>query len=316
MNKCVYITGPLLASLCDELKDCSQVLYSSQGLEDEKLALCNILLPGKERITDEIMAKAASLELICKQGVGLDRIDIDAATKRGILVANTPHVNVRSVAEHTFALIMASARRLYPISLDFRCEKPDFKCGNRYMEQTGEMFGKTLSVIGYGNIGREVAKIGAAFGMRVLVYSRSSVTKLPEGAEKAASLEQALKEGDFVTLHVSGNEENRNMIGAEELDMMKKSATLINTTRGFVVDEDALYKALICGTIASAALDVFETEPVTEMIPLLTLKNVVATPHTGGNTPEARERTLAACARIVRDFCAGSIPDTVVNARK
>lgn len=313
MSKMVYLVNPKTKPVKDALDESKfDVVIGNGKASDDLLGACWAMIPGKEPVTEDVLEKAPNLKLIVKKGVGLDRIDIEACTRRGICVANTPYSNFISVAEHTIALLMAAAKQLYPTSLAVRCENPDAKCMYRY--QPVELYGKTLSVIGLGNIGMRVAKFAAGMDMKVVGYARHpEKLNVPEYIRLAETMEEAIAAGDFVSLHVSGSKENRHMIGEKEIALMKPSAILINTTRGFVVDEAALYQALVEKKIAGAALDVVENEPLQGDNPLQPLENVMLTPHCGGYTTEANARGYMECAEIIADYAEGKYPATAAN---
>lgn len=241
----------------------------------------------------EVIEKARKLKVISRRGVGYDNVDVEAANERGIYVTITP-ANAVTVADMTFALLLSSARMI---------PQAHFFVKNRMWKESSDrdayigidVHGKTLGIIGLGRIGALVAKRGKGFEMRLLYFD--VVRK--EGLEKELNVEylpfeRLLSESDFVTLHVPLSEETRGLIGEEELRIMKETAILINTSRGPIVDEEALYKALKEGWIAGAGLDVFENEPIETDSPLLTLDNVIFTPHIAGTTRECRRR----CSRL------------------
>ena len=233
----------------------------------------------------------------------MNLIDTDACKAHGVYATNTPLSNYISVAEHTVAMMMAAAKKFYPISRRVRCADPKPKCIYEYTPM--EMHGKTLAIIGMGNIGMQVARMVSGFGMKVIGYARHpEKLQVPEGVELTASMDEALAAGDFISIHVSGAKENKNLIGEREIALMKPTAILINTTRGFIIDESALYKALTEGRIAGAALDVVVDEPIKADNIFLDLDNVFLTPHCGGYTPEANKRGYEDCAKIIMDFAA------------
>lgn len=293
-----------------------QITVGDGNIQKEALADCNVLLPGGKITVDEaLLAKAPELKLIVKSGVGFDRIDVDACTRRGIYVANTPLTNYLSVAEHAMMLMLAAAKRVYPISIYLRHTYPDFWCRERY--EGCELWGKTLSVVGLGNIGRRVAELAHAFGMEIVgfdPYANSS--QLAEYIRLVPSLDDALATADFLTLHVAGGSSTFHMIGEAQLKKMKPNSILINVARGSVVDQQALSQALMDGTIAGAGLDVFETEPIADHNPLMLLENVVATPHCAGNTLDARKRTQTDCLANILDFYTGKPPRFALNQPK
>ena len=317
MAKLVYIVRDHGAVIREELeKRGFQVVVGNGTPDPEILARCSVLMPGGKVTVDAgLLSLAPNLELVAKSGVGVDRIDIDACTGLGITVANTPLTNIQSVAEHTMMLMLACAKKLYPISLYLRHTYPDFWCRERY--EGVELFGKNLTVAGMGNIGRKVAGLAQAFGMRVTGYDPfADPAKFPEGVRPEADLHTALRNADFVTLHVAGTPQTRGMIGAEELACMKPSAVLINVSRGSVVDENALIAALQNGVIAGAGLDVFADEPLRPGNPLMLMENVTATPHCAGNTADARLRTQWDCLENITEYFDGRTPRFALNHPK
>lgn len=270
------------------------------------------MLPGREYVTEELLQKTPNLKLIAKIGVGLDRIDIDACTRHKVCVANTPKSNGVSVAEHTMALMLAAAKNLYPISLYTRNDYPDFTCIQRYPAM--ELEGRTVVVIGVGNIGTKVAKFCNCFGMKVIgVDPFIEHSGMPEYIEWADTMEDALPLADIVTVHVSARHENDKMLSEKQFSLMKKNALFINTSRGFVVDEAALYKALVNKQIAGAGLDVFAEEPWKPFNPIRKLENVVCSPHAAANTPAARVRGREECGILIKEFAEGIWPYSAAN---
>ncbi len=312
-KKCVYIINNRPAVVIDRLKELGfQVLVGDGRLNDDMLAACWGFYPGRSVVDETVLDKAPNLKVICKQGVGVDRIDVDACTRRGICVANTPNSNFISVAEHTMALLLALEKRLYPISVHVRVNGEDPATVSKYT--ASELYGKTLSVIGLGKIGLRVAELAHAFGMEIVAYVRHPErVKAPEYISLTASMDDAIRQADYLSLHVSGTKENRNLIGKRELELMKPTAVLINTTRGFVVDEDALYQALVNHKIAGAALDVVRDDPIRAGNPLFELEQVMVTPHTAANTRESRVRADLECLKILTDYANGKRPDSALN---
>lgn len=306
MNKTVYVVNDRPQLVIDILREKGFEVLVGNGefWNEDYLERCWALMPGRGYITKEDLAKAPNLKLICKQGVGLDRIDVKACEERGIHVANTPATNAISVAEHTMALMLACAKQLYPITMSIRGKVPDNSCAQKY--PSSELSGKTLGIVGFGNIGRRVAKMAGGFDMKILAYEKFrdhlDMSQIGSEVELTDDLDRIFAEADFITLHVSGTEENRNLVGKRELELMKKTAILINTTRGFVVNEDALYDALSERRIRGAGLDVFVQEPLQPGNKLLTLDNVMATVHSAANTEEARIRSYHSCARTILEF--------------
>lgn len=280
--------------------------------DDEMLAKAWGLVPGRTYVTDELLDKAPNLKIICKSGVGLDRIDIPACSKRGIVVANTPKSNMLSVAEHTMGLMLGAAKNLYPIGLYIRRDYPAVDFVSRY--NFVELYGKTLLVIGVGNIGTRVAKLAEAFDMKILgVDPFIDHSERPDYITWYDTQEEALPLADFVTVHVSGIKENANLIGAEQFALMKETAIFVNASRGFVVDEKALYDALANKKIAAAGLDVFVDDPLKPNNPLLRLENLICTPHCAAATPESKKRGMQECCRLINEFAEGVVPYSAVN---
>lgn len=299
MQHCVYMVrneGELIYKMMIEKG--YEVIIGDGKLNLEFARRCDALVPGKALITEEVLENTPNLKIVSKFGVGIDRIDIPACTARNIYVSNTPMANFNSVAEHTIALILAAAKQIYPISLRLRNECPDWVGAHNC--QALELAGKTLSLIGFGNIGRRVAHIISGFDMNIVAYDPYiDPTKVPDYVTLVPTLKEALKVGDFISIHVAGSDSRVHLINAAELKLMKPFAIIVNTTRGFVINETDLIDALNNGTIAGAALDVFTQEPVQDQNPLLLMENVVATPHNAANTPEARVRAQIACAKNI-----------------
>ncbi len=251
----------------------------------EALRDCDgLVVRSATQVTAAVMAAAPRLRVIGRAGVGVNNIDLEAATARGIVVLNVPDGNTIAACEHTLGMMLALARNIPQAAAELRqgrWERTRF---------TGvELYGKTLGVIGFGRIGSEVARRALAFGMKVVAYDPFAV---PEHAAKLGvrlgALEEVLREADFLTVHAPLTAETRDLIGARELALMKPGARLVNCARGGIVNEEALLESLRRGHLAGAALDVFSREPVAPDHPLLAAPNVVATPHLGASTVEAQ----------------------------
>jgi len=253
------------------------------------------------------LARAKKLKVICKQGVGFDSIDVDAAKARGIPVLRTPGANSEAVAEMAMALALSATRRVAELDRMLRAgvkfERPDIL--------GVEMWGKTVGVIGMGAIGSRVAhKWRAAFGAKVVFYD-PYVTAGPY--EKISVLETFLEVSDLVSIHVPLTGETKKLIGAPQLARMKKTAVLVNTSRGGIIDERALYDTLKERRIFAAGLDVWEVEPPPKDAPLLSLPNVVGTPHAAGGTFETQERSSLQVAMQVVEVLQGKPPQNRIN---
>ncbi|UCH24775.1 MAG: hydroxyacid dehydrogenase [Trueperaceae bacterium] len=263
-------------------------------------------------LSREAIAAAADLLVIGNHGTGYDPIDIPFATSQGIPVVHTPEANVQSVAELAVGLTLAAAKHLP--AADRATRRGDF--GFKYHAPIRELAGKTAGIIGFGRIGRLTAAIfKAAFGMRVLVYSPSAdpAALRTAGFSKVDRLVELLAASDVVSLHVPLTPASKALIGEAELARLKPSAILINTSRGAVVDEPALIRALEQGKLAAAGLDVYANETMSPTHPLLQLENVILTPHIGGSSKEALERTARQVVDQVTAVLQGERPTHLVN---
>ena len=268
-----------------------------------------LVVRSETKITREIIEAASKLQVVGRAGIGVDNIDLDAATEKGVVVVNAPTGNVISAAEHAIALMLSLSRHIPEANASLRSGKWE-----RGRFQGIEVRGKTLGIIGLGQVGSEVARRAKGLEMRVLAHD-------PFVAEERArvlgvevvSMEQLIKESDFITVHTTLTEGTKRLIGAAELRAMKPSARVINTARGGIIDETALKKALDEGWIAGAAIDVFEREPLTEH-PLFESDNVVVTPHLGASTAEAQERVAVDVAEQIMAVLSGEPARYAVNA--
>lgn len=256
-----------------------------------------LIVRSATKVTAELIAAAPRLRCIVRAGAGVDTVDVAAASRRGIIVMNTPGGNTLSTAEQTMALLLALSRNVYPACASLKAGRWDRKS---FMGT--QLAGKTIGIIGLGRIGLEVARRCAAFGMDVLGLD-PYVT--PERAKQlqiplAAGLDDLLARADYVTLHVPMSAETRGLIGREQIAKMKEGARLINCARGGIVDEAALAEAIRGGKIAGAALDVFESEPPTNR-ELIELPQVLCTPHLGASTEEAQVSVAIEAAEIIAD---------------
>jgi len=259
-------------------------------------------------VTGALLESAPQLKVIGRAGVGVDNVDIEAATRRGVLVLNTPGGNAVSVAEHTLALLLALARQVPAAHESTR------RGEWRKAEFAGyEVKGKTLGLVGLGRIGQEVARRAQAFEMTVVAHDPFVAAPLARdlGAE-LVSLEELLRRADFLSLHATLTPETTRLLNREALAKCKRGVRIINTARGELVDEAALAEALSSGQVAAAALDVFSSEPPGDS-PLLKLPNVIVTPHIAGSTAEAQEEVGWRIAQQVRDYLKEGIVRNAVN---
>lgn len=269
-----------------------------------------LVVRSAPKVTARVIEAGKRLQVIGRAGVGVDNIDVDAATNHGILVVNAPDGNTLAVAEHTIALMLALARHIPAADRSMREGKWDRK---RFMGV--QVCEKTLGVIGMGRIGSEVARRGRGLGMHVLGYDPYAASAWAEslGVEMCDNLDDLLMRSDFVTIHVPLTAATRDLIRERELRLMKPTAYLINCARGGIVNEEALQKALEEGVLAGAALDVFSSEPPTNS-PLLSNPKVVLTPHLGASTEEAQVAVAVDVAQQVVDVLAGRPAAHPVNA--
>jgi glyoxylate reductase len=265
-----------------------------------------------DAMTPEVLDREPQLRVISNFAVGFDNVDVEAATARGVMVCNTPGVLTETTADFTWALLMAAARRVVEGADYVRAGKwitwgPTLLLGQ-------DVHHATIGIVGFGRIGKEVAKRARGFDMRILAYD-------PYRGDEAASalgvkfeeLEELLRESDFVTLHVALTDETRNLIGARELQLMKSTAILINAARGPVVDTDALVDALKSGEIAGAALDVTEPEPLPGDHPLTSLPNAIVVPHIASATVATRNEMARMAAENLLAGVRGDRPPNLVN---
>ncbi|MGZ4153957.1 MAG: phosphoglycerate dehydrogenase, partial [Actinomycetota bacterium] len=268
-----------------------------------------LIVRSQTRVTAEVLDAAEHLRVVARAGIGLDNVDVEAATRRGVMVVNAPQSNVISAAEHTLALLLAQARNVAQADTALKAGK-----WQREKWEGVELAGKTLGVIGLGRVGGLVAQRAAAFGMRVIAFDPYvSADRAKEmGVDGMPTLEALLVQADFVTIHLPRTAETEGLIGAHELSLMKPGARLVNTARGGIVDEDALAKALEAGQLAGAALDVFAVEPTTDS-PLFAFERVVVTPHLGASTREAQDKAGTTVAEMVRLALRGEFVPYAVN---
>jgi D-3-phosphoglycerate dehydrogenase len=268
-----------------------------------------ILIRSATKLTSELIERADRLSVIGRAGVGVDNVDVEAATKRGIVVANAPESNVVTAAEHTMALLLALARNIPQAYASLTAGKWE-----RSKFSGVELYEKTLGILGFGRIGQLVAQRARGFGMRVLAYDPYvSAERYRElGVEKAGSVEDIYAEADFITVHLPKTPETVGFLGEAAFAAMRDGVRVLNVARGGLVDEVALQQALDSGKVAGAALDVFPSEPMTES-PLFAYPNVIVTPHLGASTAEATDRAGYQSAEQVVAALTGGVVSTAVN---
>src|SRR5262245_17786639 len=293
----------------------ARVVLTEDLSEANVLALAKdargILFRSKPRCSEQLMAACPRLKVVGRHGAGLDIVDIPAATKLGVAVVHAPGSNAQAVAEHALMLMLMCAKRA--IEIDKRTRTGDWDA--RDDVANGELAGKTLGIVGVGHVGRRVAKVGEAIGMRVLAYDKyvDDEEVRRRGGAPTPSLGAPLPPVDVLPCHTPLHDETRAMLNDRTLDLMKRGAIVVNTSRGPVQDERALFKALATGQLGAAGLDVFEEEPTSLDNPLLNLPNVIVSSHVAGVTREANRRTGMQVASEMLRVLRGEHPDVLVN---
>jgi len=284
------------------------VEWSDEELEQRIGDYQGLLIRSATKVTADLLAKAHSLKAIGRAGVGVDNVDVAAATKRGIVVANAPQSNVVTAAEHTMALLLALARNVPQAHASLTAGKWE-----RSQFSGVELYDKTLGILGFGRIGQLVAQRARGFGMRVLAFDPFvSAERYRElGVEKAESSDEIYAQADFITLHLPKTPETENWLDAEAFAKMRDGMRVLNVARGPLIDEAALQAALDSGKVSAAALDVFREEPVTDH-PLFGYPNVIVTPHLGASTAEATDRAgYQAAEQVVAALTGGAVSSAV-----
>ena len=274
----------------------------------EKLSGAYAFVAAAETVDDYILDRCPDLKIVSRMGVGYDKIDVDALNRRGVCLTITPGANAAPVAEFTVAMLMAAARKV--------CYIDDYTRAGKWETCFGTSIeGKTLGIIGLGNIGKQVVKYLSGYNMRVITYTRSEPD--PEFAKQykvqRLSLDEVVSQSDFLLIHTPSTPATYHMLNEERFSMMKKNAILVNCSRGEIVDEKALYDALVSGKIAGAALDVFEQEPVDPNNPLLKLDNVIVSSHTAGMTFEGRKKVVDMSFQNIIDISNHIAPKGLIN---
>ncbi|MBN2453781.1 MAG: phosphoglycerate dehydrogenase [Candidatus Omnitrophica bacterium] len=256
-----------------------------------------LVVRSSTKVTKDIISAADRLKIVGRAGVGLDNVDVAAASKKGVIVVNTPAGNTISTAEHAFTMMLALSRNIPQADLSMKKGEWERK---KFMGH--ELYGKVLGIVGLGRIGTEMAKRALAFGMKVLAYDPYlSMERAKELGIEPAELEALFRNADYITVHTPLTDQTNHLISDKQLEMMKKGVRLINCARGGIIDEAALVKAIEAGKVAGAALDVYEEEPPKKESPLLKTDKVVLTPHLGASTEEAQTNVAIEVANTVRD---------------
>ncbi|HML06299.1 MAG TPA: phosphoglycerate dehydrogenase [Methanobacterium sp.] len=312
MDQKVIIADQINEKGIEDLKEVAEVVVDTSVTQEELINKIKdfdaIIVRSRTKVTRDVIEAADKLKIIARAGVGVDNVDVEAATERGIMVVNAPESTSITVAEHAMGLMMALARK---ISIADKSVKEGKWEKSRFMGI--ELNGKTLGIIGMGRIGTQVVIRSKAFGMDILVndpyITEEAATKL---GVKVVDKETLLKNADVITIHVPLTPETKHSISKKEFDLMKESSFIINCARGGIIKEDDLYEALKSGKIGGAGLDVFENEPP-EGSPLLELDNLVATPHIGASTKEAQRDAAIIVANEVKKVFMGEAPKNVLN---
>ena len=311
----VLITDKINESAKNIVDEVAQGVILPTMPEDE---LCSVIgeydalmVRSQTKVTRKVIEAGKNLKIIGRAGVGVDNIDLEAATERGIIVVNSPDGNTNAAAEHTVALMLAMSRNIAKAAASTKqglWERSKF---------TGhEVFGKTLGVIGFGKIGHHVAEVAKALGMNIFVFDPYTTKEVVEkfGATYVEDLEQIWPVCDYITVHVPKTKETLHMINADSISKMKKGVRLINCARGGIIDETALAQALELGQVAQAAVDVFETEPdITASALSKTTGDILMTPHLGASTEEAQLNVAIDVAQQIKEVLSGGSARSAVN---
>lgn len=298
----VLITDSLSTEGVRSLEDAGFYVKMDTSLDGEALKkeIVNydgLIIRSGTNVTKDIIENAGNLKVIGRAGVGVDNVDVEAATRKGIVVMNTPSGNTISACEHTWALILSTLRNIpqsHQALVEGRWDKKKYK--------GAEIYGKTLGIIGLGKIGIEVAKRAIGFGMKIIVYDPYTSQDIAKEAKaKLVELNELLEASDVITIHVPLNEKTKNLIDSSALSKMKKEAILINCARGGIVNEAALSEAVKNRQIRGAAVDVYETEPTTDS-PVFSVDGIIHTPHLGASTTEAVERVSIEIVKQAIDY--------------
>jgi D-3-phosphoglycerate dehydrogenase len=310
----VLVTEELAASGLDAMRAAGLEVDQRLGLSPDELRdavrdAAALVIRSATRVDDALLAAAPELVVVGRAGIGLDNVDVDAATRRGVMVVNAPQSNVLSAAEHTLALLLAQARNVPQADADLRRGE-----WNRSRWEGVELHAKTLGIVGLGRVGVLVAQRAHAFGMQLLAYDPfvSADRARQLGVQLVPALDELVRQADFLTVHLPKTPDTIGLVDAELLTHAKPTLRIVNTARGGIIDEAALADALRDGRVAGAAIDVWATEPTTDS-PLFELPNVVVTPHLGASTAEAQDKAGQTIAEQVVLALRGEFVPYAVN---
>lgn len=312
MTQICWVPHPINHIGISRLEDSGFTVIRGECPDDPALhSLITAAIFRSGKFTSTMMGQFPALKVIAVHGTGTDGIDLRAATERGIVVLNTPGMNSRSVAEHAMALLFALAKR---ITIADQAVRNNEYTSVKYLGGFQEIMGMSLGVIGYGATGQILSRLATGLGMTVRVFSSQPAETINlAGCIKAASLESLLRESDYVSLHAPSTPKTKHLINADRLALMKPGACLINTSRGALVDENALAEALRHGKLAGAGLDVFEQEPLPVDSPLMSAPNIILTPHTAASTESAMRNMALAAVQGILDVVNHQRPSSLVN---
>lgn len=285
------------------------------GLHEDELIACigeydGLVVRSATQVTADVIAAATRLKIIGRAGVGVDNIDVSAATKRGIIVVNSPEGNTIAAAELTMAHLLALSRNIS--AADASVKRGEWE-RNKYIGV--EVHGKILGIIGLGKIGRNVAVRAKAFGMQVIALDPFLSVEVADKLDvQLVDLDGLIKRSDYITIHIPKNKDTEGLIGSAQFEMMKEGVRIVNVARGGIIDEAALTDALKSGKVAGAAVDVYSKEPIESDNPLLTAPNIVTTPHLGASTIEAQSKVAIDVTEQMVDYFNGKPVRSAVNA--
>jgi D-3-phosphoglycerate dehydrogenase len=309
----ILLTEKIAEGGIDALRDAGHDVDEQLGLSPEQLlgaikGAHALIVRSSTQVTDEVLAAGTDLVIVGRAGLGVDNIDVAAATTRGVMVANAPGTNSLSTAEHALALLLSQARNIPQASAALKAGRWE-----KSKWEGTELNGKTLGVLGLGRIGTLVAQRANSFGMRLVAWDPwVSAERARQLGIELLEIDEVFAQSDFITIHLLKTKDSTNLIGEELLAKAKPGLRIVNAARGGIIDEDALAKAIIDGRIGGAALDVFAKEPMTES-PLLALDSVVVTPHLGASTAEAQDKAGVVVAEQVVLALAGQFVPFAVN---
>nr|MDA8116958.1 phosphoglycerate dehydrogenase [Actinomycetota bacterium] len=309
----ILVTEEIADSGLDLLRADGHLVDVQLGLSAEELLRAirgaeGLIIRSATKVTQEVIDAATDLVVVGRAGIGLDNVDVNYATKRGVMVVNAPQSNILSAAELTIALLLAQARNVpqaHTALVNGKWERSKW--------EGVELYGKVLGIVGLGRIGALVAQRALAFGMKLVAYDPYiAKERAKQMGVEMMDLDELMAVSDFVTVHLPKSKETAGLIGKEALAKAKPNARIINVARGGIVDEEALYEAIVAGRLGGAALDVFSSEPCTNS-PLFELPNVVVTPHLGASTAEAQDKAGVTIAEQLRLAFAGDFVPFAVN---